>query len=401
MTAGGWTPDEVALARFDTPGADAVLHLNACGSALPPNAVVETMIEHLRLEQRVGGYEAQAMAADRLAAVTASLATLLRASDDEIAIMPSASMAWEAVVTPLTRHLTSNDEIVTSVAEYAANSLTLLRLHERTGAGIVVVPDDVHGQVDVEVMETLLTERVKLIVLTHVPSNGGLVNPAEEVGRLARAYGIPYVLDCAQSIGQMPLSVDDLGCDALVGTGRKFLRAPRGTAVLWVRRELLRKLRPDRIEFGGATWDSRDRFTLRRDAKRFETWERPVAAVLGLGVAVDHALEIGLDRIEARVTMLAEQFRTSLWGRPSIVVQDKGARRCGIVSFTASGVPSDDMVSRLATQNIQLSVSSAQSTLLDMEARGLASVVRAGIHYYNTSEDIDRAAEAIRAVARG
>src|SRR3954452_21554123 len=136
------------------------------------------------------------------------------------------------------------DRILTTQPEYASNYIALRQVADRTGAAIDVVPDDESGQVDVEALEAGLEWHRKLVSLVHVPTGAGLVNPAAAVGRVTRAAGVPLLLDACQSVGQMPLDVEDLGCDVLSATGRKFLRGPRGTGFLYVRRPLLERLEP-------------------------------------------------------------------------------------------------------------------------------------------------------------
>jgi selenocysteine lyase/cysteine desulfurase len=238
--------------------------------------------------------------------------------------------------------------------------------------------------------------RIRLVALTHVPTNGGLVNPAAEIGRLTRAAGVPFLLDACQSVGQLPVDVNAIGCDLLSATGRKFLRGPRGTGFLYVRRELIERLEPPLLDVHAATWVTRDRYEIRTDARRFENWESNVAGQLGLGAAIDHALGWGLPTIAARVQALATRLRERLTALPGCVVHDLGPSQCGIVSFTLEGRAPLAIRDSLRARRINVSVSALTSTRLDMEQRGLAEVVRASVHYYNTDEEVDRFVEACR-----
>jgi selenocysteine lyase/cysteine desulfurase len=236
----------------------------------------------------------------------------------------------------------------------------------------------------------MIDERVKLIAITHVPTNGGLVNPAAAIGAVAREAGIPFLLDACQSAGQMPLDVQAIGCDMLSATGRKYLRGPRGTGFLYVRRGMIEKLEPPLLDLHAARWTARDRYTVRPDARRFENWEANQAAKLALGVAVDYALSLGLDAIRARVHALADELRARLAQIPGIIVRDIGAERCGIVTFTAAWMDAPSIKAALAAQGVNVTVSTVASTRLDMEARGLDHVVRASVHYYNSEEEVAR-----------
>ena len=380
-------PFDVGRARRETPGTDQVVHFNNAGMALTPEPVLSVMLEHLRREAATGGYEAAAEAEEQVGHVYDALAALLNCRADEIAVVENATRAWDMAFYSFS--FGAGDRILTSAAEYESNFLAMLQVARRTGARIEVVPNDASGQISLDALAAMLDERVRLICLTHVPTNGGLVNPAAAVGALARASGIPFMLDACQSAGQLPLDVEELGCDILTGTGRKFLRGPRGTGFLYVRRALIEQLEPPLIDLEAAEWISRDDYRLRPDARRFETWETNYAAKLGLGAAVDYALDWGLEGIWSRVSRLGETLRQGLQALPGVTVRDLGDVRCGIVSFTCDGMAAGDVRAGLRNQGVNVSVSPQRYTRLDMEARGLPEVVRASVHYYNTEHEID------------
>jgi cysteine desulfurase / selenocysteine lyase len=379
--------------RADTPGCAEVLHFNNAGAALPPTPVVDAVVEHLRLEASIGGYEAQARAEPSIERTYAAAAELIGAHHDEIAIMENATRAWTMAFYGI--DFEPGDRILTSRAEYASNYIAYLQVTQRTGASVEPIPNDEHGQLDVEALRDAVDERVKLIALTHVPTNGGLVNPAEEVGRIARDAGVLYLLDACQSAGQLELDVERIGCDLLSATGRKYLRGPRGTGFLYVRRSAMPRLSPPMLDLHSADWTAPDRYELRPDARRFENWECAVAGKIGLGVAIDYALRVGLPAIERRVRNLAAELRARLGTVPGVVVRDLGVRRCGIVTFTVEGLEAADVESALAERRINVTVSQAPSTLLDMSDRRLAAVVRASVHYYNNEAEVDRFVRAI------
>ncbi|MGP3966677.1 aminotransferase class V-fold PLP-dependent enzyme [Streptomyces sp. 6N223] len=394
----GLTSAEVARARADTPGCARVTHFNNAGASLMPRQVIDATTRHLLLEADIGGYEAAAEAHERIESVYDSAARLLGCHRDEIALMDSATRAWDMAFYAIP--FRPGDRVLTSMAEYASNYIAYLQIAERHGVRIDVVPNDEHGQLSIDALRAAIDERVRVISLTHVPTNGGLVNPAAEVGKIAREAGALYLLDACQSVGQLDVDVAEIGCDMLSTTGRKYLRGPRGTGLLYVRREVLEQLTPPMLDLHAATWTARDRYEMRPDARRFETWEANYAALLGLGAAVDHALGWGLPRIQARVTSLAGTLREHLAGIRGVHVRDLGVQRCGIVTFTVDGVDGVEpaqVKSDLAEQRINISVSRPPSTRLDMEDRGLSSLLRASVHYYNTDEEIAALARAVRA----
>lgn len=379
-------------ARRDTPGTTHVTHLNNAGAALPPSPVTDAVIAHLHRESEIGGYEAAAAASGQLEATYAALARLIGADPDEIALVENATRAWDMAFYALP--FAPGDRILTARAEYASNVIALLQVAQRSGAVIEVVDDDEHGRFSVEDLRRRLDRPragpVRLIAMTHVPTHGGLINPAAEVGAVARAAGVTFLLDACQSVGQLRLDVRRIGCDLLSATGRKFLRGPRGTGFLYVRRDLVDRLVPPLLDLHSATWTGPSSYEIRPDARRFETWESNVAGRIGLGVAAEYAMSWGLGAIESRVQALAESLRARLSAVDGVLVRDRGVSRCGIVTFTVDGVPSDTVRQRLSSKRINTSVSPASASRFDLTARGVPDLVRASVHYYNTEDELDR-----------
>jgi selenocysteine lyase/cysteine desulfurase len=387
---------DTAAVRIDTPGCRDRIHFNNAGASLQPRPVVETVIRHLELEARIGGYEAADAERERITAVYRSSARLVHCEPDEIALLENATRAWAAAFYSIP--FAAGDRILTGRAEYCSNYMAFLQVARRTGAEIVVIGDDAHGQIDLDELRAQLDERVKLISLTHVPTSGGLVNPAAEVGRAAREAGVLYLLDATQSVGQMPIDVAEIGCDFLATTGRKFIRGPRGSGFLYVSRRRIGELHPPVVEVGGAAWTERDGYTLKEDARRFETWEASYALQLGLGRAIDYALELGLESIWARVRALGDLLRRELSEIDGVRVHDLGQTKCGIVTFTAAGVSAEQLHRGLSAQAINVDISKPEDTRLDFEARNLEPMIRASVHYFNTEDEVARFCAAVAAL---
>jgi selenocysteine lyase/cysteine desulfurase len=388
---------DVAALRAATPGCAGRLHLNNAGAALMTRSTIETMTDHLRLEAETGGYEAAAAAAERIDAVYDALAELVGGRPHEIALFDNATHAWNAAFYSVP--LRPGDRILTSRSEYGSNVLAYWQAASRYGAEVVPVPNDEHGQLDPAALADLIDERTKLIGLSHVPTGGGLVQPAAEVGRIARAAGVPFLLDATQSVGQFPVDVEAIGCDLLTGTGRKFLRGPRGTGFLWVRESLLERLDPYVVEIRSATWDGKRGFTWAEGARRFESWENNYATLLGLGAAVRQALSLGLDAIGERTAALGAQLRGLLEDRPGVTTHDLGERRCAIVTAKVSGVPSERVAEWLAEYDVNVTTTVAEHTPFDTEDRGVHPLVRLSPHYYNTEAELERAAALVGQLA--
>lgn len=389
----------VAQIRAETPGCEMVRHFNSAGGSLPSRSVLDAVISHLQREALQGPVEAGNSAAAAVDDVYAAAGALLNCRPHEVAIAESGSRAWSAAFNHFAfgnGHFRPGDRILTSASEWAGNYIALLDAARAAGASVDLIPTDTDGAPALDALQDMIDDRVRLIALTHVAANGGLVNPVAEVGAIARAAGIPFLLDAAQSIGQMPVDVEAIGCDILTAPGRKFLRAPRGTGLIYVRQSLLEKMRPVMIDNSCSEMTTDGRITFARDARMLETNENARALRIGLGISIRYALALGLGAIEARITALASYLRGQLATVDRVVLRDQGRRQCGIVSFTIDGLIPLAVRDHLYSQQINVSVSGAAYTPIDMQARGLSAVLRASVHVYNTEDEIDAVCAVLR-----
>ena len=379
---------DIARLRAETPGADRILHLNNAGSGLMSAATVAAIQGHVQGEAEQGSMESGSAVAARIERCRADAAELLGAEPGEIAFTGGNSDGWGRAFAAL--RLKPGDRVLVGRSEWGGNLACL----ERAGLAIETVPADETGQISLEALARLLDDRVRLVALTWAPANGGLIQPAAAVGRLARAAGVPYFLDAAQAVGQMPADVATLGCDVLTVPGRKHLRGPRGTGLLFVRRDFQDRLDPVFVDTASAPIGA-DGATLRPDARRFESAEGPVALRLGLGVALGQALDLGLDDIRAATSANAEALRLRLGDMPGIQLQDLGVERSGLVAFTMAGRSGTQVQAALAGQGITIGFNGRAYTPLDMDARGLGELLRASVSYLTTEGELDRFAAAL------
>lgn len=380
----------------DTPGKKNVIHLNNAGAALMPISVIDTQISHINLEADIGGYEAMAAMSDKIDNTYNSVAKLIGADADEIAIVENATVGWAMAFYAI--DFKKGDRILTVEAEYISNYLAYLHIAAQKGIHIDIIPSGDDGALNLDQLEDMIDEKVKLISATHVPTNSGLVNDIELLGEIAARHNILYLVDACQSVGQMAIDVKKIKCDILTATSRKYLRGPRGVGFLYVKKLVINKLHPPIIDLRGAKWISDSEYKLRDDAKRFENWENNYAAILGFGAAVDYALDLGLDNIQNRVLELANYLRNKLSNVNGVTPHILNKHQCGITTFYVENIDASSIVAALREKGINCSVSSPDSTLLDATKNKLPDLIRASVHYYNDQQEIDKFIDVLKGI---
>lgn len=390
------TPQDIERFRADTPAvAHGRIHLNNAGAALMPRPVIAAVRDHLEREVQLGGYEAADAAAARIEEAYRDIADLIGSAPRNVAVVENATVAFSQALSAF--ELRAGDCIVTSANDYVSNQLMYLSLARRAGVRVVRAADLPEGGVDPDSVRAAITrERPALVALTWVPTNSGLVQPVAEVGRICREADVPFLVDACQAIGQLPVTVAELGCDFLAATARKFLRGPRGVGFLHVSDRMLAAGRaPLYVDMRGARWLSADDYQLVPDARRFENWEFAYALLLGLGEAARYARTAGVAECGRVARELAAHARTRLAGLPGVRVLDRGAELCAIVTAEIAGVAADLVVARLREQAIATSATFREWAVIDMDAKAAASALRLSPHYYNTRREIDIAVFAI------
>lgn len=380
-----FSQNDIQRFQSETDGTKHRIHFNNAGASLPPNIVRDGVIDFLKEEAELGGYEIHTKRANELVSVYPAIARMLNAKSNEIAIMENATAAWNAVFQAF--DLKDGDEVITNQPDYASNYLAYL--NHPADLKIKVIPNHKNGDPDLTAFEQMITPGTKLVNITHMPTNSGLIAPAEEIGEICEKHGLFYLLDACQTAGQYPLDVKRLKCHALSATGRKYMRGPRGTGFLFVSEKKLADLKPYTIDLHSATWTGPSTYEVRVDARKFENWEGNRANQYGLKLAVEYATEIGLDRIWERVLYLSALLRQQMAKVDGVLIHDIGSVKGGLVSFTKEGWKAQDLQNALFEKGVNVSWNGIPNTYLDMTERGLTAIVRASVHYYNTEEEVE------------
>jgi len=390
--------DQLAVWRADTPGTAHRNHLNNAGAGLMPQPVIDAITDHVRLESEIGGYEAADARADEIASGYGALGDIIGARPENIAVVGSATAGFIQALSSF--DFAAGDVIVTTRCDYTSNQIQYLALSARLGVEIVHADDLPEGGVDPEsVGEIVRRRRPRLVAVSWIPTNSGLVQDVEGVGAVCEEAGVPYIVDACQAVGQIPIDVTRLRCDYLSATARKFMRGPRGIGFMYAsNRALARGDHPLFVDMRGARWVSADQYEVNETARRYEDWEFPYALVLGQAAAARYALEVGVETAQARAWALASRLRDALGAMRGVRVLDRGTTRCAIVTVTVEGRHADPIVRALKDRGINTVASLREYGIYDFEAKHVQSAVRLSPHYYNSETEVDAAVAAVREI---
>jgi selenocysteine lyase/cysteine desulfurase len=399
-----FTIGEIQKFRNETAGTKNVIHFNNAGSGLMPDIVTQAQLDHIKLESEIGGYEAAALRADIVKAFYQQAAVLLNCKPTNIAFTASATDSYTRALSSI--KFEAGDVILTDRDDFVSNQIQFLSLQKRSGIKIIHINNSSSGGVDLNDLKYKLHKYLpRLLAITHIPTNSGLVQPVEEIAQIYADYlnvypdKTWYILDACQSAGQMKLDVQKLQCDFLSITCRKFLRGPRGTGALYISNKALgANLEPMFIDMRGAEWIEKDQYIQQPDAKRFEDWEFAYSTVIGTKVAIDYCLNIGEEKIWQQVKLLSGITRQRLAEIGRIRVLDRGTEQGGLVTFTVKDSDPALIVSELLRRKINVVPTYRAFGLIDFDEKGVKWAVRASPHYYNTLNEIDTFIECVKEI---
>lgn len=427
------------------PDALPIIHFNNAGSSPQPLSVLQTVTQHTLLESLLGGYLAAEQCQHQLSCVYSSIAKFIHAEDSlEIALVESATVAWTRIFYSMCDALMmgenksgETDVMLCSEAEYAANVVAMQKICNERDATLIVIPGE-NGVVNIDIFSQMLRgewwyyerngnnqdhrekkklnpERIRLVCITHIPTNSGIINPVIEIGEIIDEFNklhranqknpLYYLVDACQSVGQLDIDVTRMKCHALTATGRKYLRGPRGTGFLYVQKNIADKMIPSHVDHAAApvidvpTGEENINFGFKEGALRFEFWEANIATQLGLGRAIDYAMNKDIKWIEKQCCMMGEELKRQLRllnndqrERVYIHNDDLSGKfcQCGIVTFHVQNYNANFIKQKMLDHRFTLSVVPPTSTPFDSAKSGLGNreLMRASLSYFNTKEEI-------------
>ncbi|MEK6479496.1 aminotransferase class V-fold PLP-dependent enzyme [Catalinimonas sp. 4WD22] len=382
--------------RKDTPACQDKIFLNSAGSSLMPHKAAESVQKYLKEEEKLGGYKVAELREADIESFYKEVALLINAEAHQIAFAFSATEAYAKALSSIPFEV--DDVILTSDNDYVSNQINFISLKQRFKIDVVRVKNKGNGDLDLEDLEQKIQiHQPRLVAITHVPTNSGLVQDVADIGKICTQHQVLYLLDACQSVGQFSVDVKEIQCDFMSVTGRKFLRGPRGTGFLYVSDKVLTQdYAPLFIDLRGAEWTSSDQFQMIESAKRFESWEIPYALLIGLKEAVAYANAVGIEHIETYNQQLMHQLRERLVSIAGVKLFDQGSRTCNILTFQKEGKSLAQIKACLDAQNVFYSTTAKSSAIIDFEKKGIDWVVRLSPHYFNTIEEMDRVADIIQ-----
>lgn len=382
--------------RRDTPGCADKLFVNSAGASLVPRPVFDAVSGYLQEEQKVGGYFLADQRLEDIRLFYHHAAELLHCAPGNIAFCHDATDAFTKALSAIS--FQKGDIILTTDDDYVSNHLNFIGLRDRLGITLVKGRNNANGDLDVAHFSELIAKhRPTLVSVTHIPTNSGLIQDVQAVGKICREYDCTYIVDACQSVGQIPVNVSEIQCDYLSATGRKFIRGPRGTGLLYVSDRMLDKgQHPLLVDLHGATWEEEFEYTLRQDAGRFEYWEKPYALQIGLSEALKYILEIGINEIASYNQQIMKRLRKNLSGIKGVHTYDRGSELASILTFRKEGMSQQSIKEALNKQDVYYSVANIHNALLDFRKKNIEWAVRISPHYFNTEEEMDRLAAIIK-----
>ena len=401
-----FTTHEVQKFRNETSGTRNVIHLNNAGAGLMPDVVTKAQLDHIRLESEIGGYEAAEFKSNTIHAFYEQAALLFNCKPSNIAFTASATDSYTRALSSIP--FKKGDIILTDKDDFVSNQIQFLSLQKRLGIEIIHINNAPAGGVDLNDLEEKLRKyQPRLLAITHIPTNSGLVQPVDEIANIFNSYSQRYpgktwyILDACQSAGQMKLDVQSLHCDFLSLTGRKYLRGPRGTGALYISDKVLHAgLEPMFIDMRGAEWTEKGKYKQQPDARRFEDWEFAYSTVIGTKTAIEYCRNIGEDKIWQQVKLLSGIIRSELSAIDGLMILDRGKEKSGSVTFHIAHFRPEFIVKQLLRRKINVVASYRAYGLIDFDEKGVEWVIRASPHYYNTVQEIEIFIEALKEIIK-
>lgn len=378
-----------------------VIYLDSAATTPTPEPVLEAMLEYYReygANIGRGVHRAAKRATEDFESSRDKIARTIGAESGEIAYTKNTTEALNLIARGL--DLEKGDKVVATIFEHHSNLIPWQRLEREAGIELEIVHENSECIIDTSAIERAIDENTRLVTMPHISNALGSRQPVEEVGKIARENDVLFSLDAAQSVGHMPVDVDEIGCDFLAAPGHKGLLGPQGTGFLYIRKDLLDEVEP-MLYGGGIVRSVREHECELVDPPQvFDAGTPNIPGIIGLGRAAEYVMEIGLDRIEKRERKLVDRMLEIDELNEVKVYGPKSPEKLGgVVSFNLEGMDPHEVSSVLDEVADIATRSGHHCAIPAMEYLGLDGNVRASVHYYNKEENIDKFVEVLAEIA--
>jgi len=358
------------------------INFNNAGSSKSFSQTNLKIKEYLDQEERLGGYFCVEVFKLKLSKFYQNLSNLINCQPDEISFISNTTVGFNLFINSI--KISKGDNVVILENEYESNLISLL--NNKVNFRVVKLSKD--GEVDLNDLVSKIDCRTKVVSVCHLPSNNGNQNPIKKIGKLVKAQNQKaiYLIDACQSIGHLDINVKSIKCDVLVGSGRKYLRGPRGTGFIFIKKKIKERINPLILDSHNSSLENKIKVT---NKHIFENFEYSPALKIGLSESINQINKVGIARIEENIRKKTIYFREKLKKNPKIITYENNNNFSGISTLNFQEEDPKRIFNHLLKKKILTSVTQKKKLLRPFKKKKILSALRVSIHYYNTYKQID------------
>lgn len=365
------------------------IKFNSAGSSSLDSYILTKMFDYFSLENKLGGYEAFEVEKKKIERFYLNVAKLINCRATEVSFSFSSTLAWNQVFNSIP--LSKKENIVIFENEYSSNHISILK-RKNAFNDLRIVKTNKYGSIDFEDLEKKIDLKTKVLHVTHIASQCGNEFPIDAIGKVLKRKNPNsiYFIDACQSAGQKEINVKKLRCDILVASGRKYLMGPRGTAFLYVKSSLKKKLQSSILDMTSTRIKYTDNLVMNKNYRFLETFEHSPALKLGFSLAIRNTLNIGVKNINKRLIKLSKYLRLKLNENNKIYFYENANFLSGINTIDFKGYSNNEVFNYLKKNKIYANLTTSNVSYLYFKKIKKKELLRVSFNYYNTKNEIDK-----------
>ena len=371
------------------------INFNNAGASKNPEFVVNRIKEYLDEEVIFGGYYAAEKNKKHIINFYKNLSFLINCHESEISFVPSSTYGWNFFLDSV--NLEKGDNIIIFDNEYGNNFLSLLK---KKNVEIRVSEIDTNGKICLSNLKKKIDKKTKIICVCHIASQSGNIQNVEEICKVSKKLNnkIIFLLDACQSIGHIKIDVKKINCDVMVGSGRKYLRGPRGTGFMYIKDSIKKNIRPSIFDSRSCVLKKMKTILYKKNL--FETFEFPPALIIGLSESLSYLNKLGIKKIEKKIKNLSIYFRKKIKKINSVTVYENPLLLSGINTISVEKKPVEKIHKYLLKKKILTSICTTSTSYHHFEKMNVKKLLRISFHHYNTRKEIDYLVEVLNDLAK-